>query len=91
MAPTDTAVKSKQPASSKVDDKPETAQSASTDPSSTGHLHQTVSEASKLTDTATEASFQGATSCYRDDLHPEHRQVPEPRLNLDTLEAFDGN
>jgi hypothetical protein len=62
MAPTETTAKPKQPESSKVDDKPETAQNPPTDPSTAGHLQQTVSGSSKLTDPATEEILQGATS-----------------------------
>jgi hypothetical protein len=52
----------KQPESSKVDNKPETAQNPSTDPSTTKHLQQTVSGSSELTDPATEEFLQTATS-----------------------------
>ncbi|TVY18839.1 hypothetical protein LARI1_G005641 [Lachnellula arida] len=55
MAPTETP---KQPESSKVDNKPETAQNPSTDPSTAGHLQQTVSGSNP----ATEEILQGATS-----------------------------
>ena len=44
MAPTETTAKPKQPESSKVDDKHETAQNPSTDPSTTGHLQQTTTD-----------------------------------------------
>jgi hypothetical protein len=54
MAPTETTAKPKQLESSKVDDKPETAQNQSTDSSTTGcHLQQTVSGS------ATEDILQG--------------------------------
>ena len=42
MAPTEMTAKPKQPESSKVDDKHETVQNPSTDPSTTGHLQQTT-------------------------------------------------
>lgn len=62
MAPTETTAKPEQPESSQVDGKPETAQNPSTDPSTAGHLQQTVSGANKLTDPATEEILQEATS-----------------------------
>lgn len=62
MAPTEMTAEPEQPESSKVDDKPETGQNPSTDPSTAGHLQQTVSEASKLTDPATEEILHRATS-----------------------------
>jgi hypothetical protein len=61
MALTETTAKPKQPEPPKVDDKPETAQNPSIDPSTTGHLQQTVSGSSKLTDPTTEKILQGAT------------------------------
>jgi hypothetical protein len=61
MAPTETTAKSKQPESPKVDDKSETTQNQSTDPSTTGHLQQTVNKPSELTDPATVEILRGAT------------------------------
>jgi len=42
MAPTEMTAKPKQPESSKVDDKHETVQNRSTDPSTTGHTQQST-------------------------------------------------
>jgi hypothetical protein len=54
MAPTETTAKLKQSKLSKVDDKSETIKNLSIDPSTAGHLQQTVSGSGKLTDSATE-------------------------------------
>ena len=62
MALTETTAKPEQPESSQVDGKRETAQNSSTDPATTEHLQRTVSEASELTDPATEKFLQGASS-----------------------------
>jgi hypothetical protein len=56
-----TDAKPKQPESSKVNNKPETAQNQSTDLSTTGHLQRTVNKPSELTDPATVEILGGAT------------------------------
>ncbi|KAH7393708.1 hypothetical protein BKA64DRAFT_710037 [Cadophora sp. MPI-SDFR-AT-0126] len=76
MAPTETTAKPKQPESSKVDDKTETAQNPSTDPATTGHLQQTVSKASELTDPAMEETLRVASPSWND--LPVKLFKPEP-------------
>ncbi|CZS92549.1 uncharacterized protein RAG0_03159 [Rhynchosporium agropyri] len=67
MAPIEMTAKTEQPETSHVDGKPETAQNRSTDKSTAGNLQQTISQADKLTEPATEAIIQEAT-LSRDDL-----------------------
>ncbi|KAH6694385.1 hypothetical protein BKA61DRAFT_683703 [Leptodontidium sp. MPI-SDFR-AT-0119] len=76
MAPTETAGKPKQPEPPKVDDKPETAQNPSLNPSTADHLQQTTGRSSNLTDTDMEETLRATPSSLDRILEEVSKETP---------------